>query len=62
MAIRQPESRPRQRPKISIPRRPAWQSRYHGVRMSPEQYLALPEVKPYLEYVDGVVLQKPMAN
>jgi Uma2 family endonuclease len=30
--------------------------------MSPEQYLALPEDKPYLEYVDGVVLQKPMAN
>jgi len=30
------------------------------VRMTPEQYLALPEEKPYLEYVDGVVLQKPM--
>jgi Uma2 family endonuclease len=30
--------------------------------MSEAEYLALPEVKPYLEYVDGVVLQKPMAN
>lgn len=28
--------------------------------MTPEQYLALPEEKPYLEYVDGMVLQKPM--
>lgn len=53
MAIRQPKT---ERP----PRRPKWQSRYHGVRMTPEQYLALPEEKPYLEYVDGMVLQKPM--
>ena len=30
--------------------------------MSEAQYLALPEEKPYLEYVDGVVLQKPMPN
>ena len=30
--------------------------------MSEAEYLALPEVKPYLEYADGVVLQKPMAN
>jgi Uma2 family endonuclease len=28
--------------------------------MSPEQYLALPEEKPYLEFVDGMVVQKPM--
>jgi len=28
--------------------------------MTPEEYLALPEEKPYLEYVDGVVIQKPM--
>jgi Uma2 family endonuclease len=28
--------------------------------MSPEQYLALPEEKPYLEYVDGMVVQKPI--
>lgn len=35
-------------------------SAYHGRRMSEEAYLALPEEKPYLEYVDGVVLQKPM--
>ena len=57
MAIRQPK------PKAGRPpRRPAWQSRYHGVRMTPEQYLALPEEKPYLEYVDGMVIQKPMPN
>jgi Uma2 family endonuclease len=30
--------------------------------MTEAQYLALPEEKPYLEYVDGVVLQKPMPN
>jgi len=30
--------------------------------MTAAEYLALPEEKPYLEYVDGVVLQKPMAN
>ncbi|MBK7329838.1 MAG: Uma2 family endonuclease [Dehalococcoidia bacterium] len=57
MAIRQP-SAPRAKP----PTRPRWQSKYHGVRMTPEEYLALPEEKPYLEYVDGVVLQKPMPN
>jgi Uma2 family endonuclease len=28
--------------------------------MSEEEYLSLPEEKPYLEYVDGVVLEKPM--
>lgn len=60
MAIRQPAAKPR--PKIRPPRRPRWQSKYHGVRMTPEEYLALPEEKPYLEYVDGMVLQKPMAN
>ena len=37
-------------------------SRYHGLRMSEKEYLALPEEKPYLEYVNGVVLQKPMPN
>jgi len=37
-------------------------SRFHGARMTVAEYLALPEVKPYLEYVDGVVLQKPMAD
>jgi len=30
--------------------------------MTPEEYLSLPEEQPYLEYVDGVVLQKPMAS
>jgi len=54
MAVRQPHAR------IEVPRRPTWQSRYHGVRMTPEQFLALPEEKPYLEYVHGMVLQKPM--
>jgi Uma2 family endonuclease len=57
MAIRQPSP-----PRIKPPTRPKWQSKYHGVRMTPEQYLALPEDKPYLEYIDGVVLQKPMPN
>lgn len=37
-------------------------SKYHGRRMGEEEYLALPEEKPYLEYIDGVVLQKPMPN
>lgn len=55
MAIRQPKPRA-ERP----PTRPSWQSRYHGVRMTPEQYLKLPDEKPYLEYVDGMVVQKPM--
>lgn len=27
--------------------------------MSEDEFLSLPEEKPYLEYVDGVVLQKP---
>jgi len=57
MAIRQPG-----RQRIKPPTRPRWQSKYHGVRMTPEEYLALPEEKPYLEYVDGVVLQKPMVD
>jgi Uma2 family endonuclease len=57
MAIRQPQPT-RSKP----PTRPKWQSKYHGVRMTPEQYLALPEEKPYVEYVDGMVIQKPMAN
>ncbi len=30
--------------------------------MTPEEFLALPEEKPYLEYVDGMVVQKPMVN
>jgi Uma2 family endonuclease len=30
--------------------------------MSEAEYLALPEEQPYLEYVDGVVLQKAMPN
>jgi Uma2 family endonuclease len=33
-------------------------SRWDGARMALEEYLALPEEKPYLEYVDGVVKQK----
>lgn len=50
MAIRQPKP-PKERFTVS---------KYHGRRMTEEEYLALPEEKPYLEYVDGVVLQKPM--
>lgn len=53
MAIRQP--RPHRQS-------PGFPSRHHGLRMSVEDYLALPETKPYLEYVAGVVLQKPMPN
>ena len=30
--------------------------------MTEAECLALPEVKPYLEYVDGVVLEKPIPN
>ncbi len=30
--------------------------------MREDEYLALPEEKPYLEYIDGMVLQKPMPN
>ncbi len=30
--------------------------------MGMQQYLALPEEKPYLEYIAGVVEQKPMVN
>ena len=37
-------------------------SPYAGKRMSVEEYLALPEEKPYLEYVDGVVVQKAVPN
>ncbi|MGI8925710.1 MAG: Uma2 family endonuclease [Tepidiformaceae bacterium] len=37
-------------------------SRYDGQRMSEAAYLALPEEKPYLEYVDGVVVQKAMPD
>jgi Uma2 family endonuclease len=39
-----------------------WRSPYDGERMSEARYLALPEEKPYLEYVDGAVRQKPMPN
>ena len=48
------------RPTLTPP--PAQQSPYHGRRMTEAEYLSLPEEKPYLEYVDGVVLQKPMTN
>jgi Uma2 family endonuclease len=37
---------------------PPPRSRWDGARMTLEEYLALPEEKPYLEYVDGVVKQK----
>ncbi len=49
-------------PNTKLPKRPAYLSKYHGLRMTEEEYLALPEEKPYLEYVDGVVLQKAMPN
>jgi Uma2 family endonuclease len=53
MAIRRPQAAPEE---------PLPVSRYHGRRMSEAEYLALPEEKPYLEYVDGLVLQKPMPD
>ncbi len=53
MAIRTPRPKRQERQAAS---------RYHGMRMTEKEYLALPEEKPYLEYVDGVVLQKPMPN
>jgi Uma2 family endonuclease len=37
-------------------------SRWHGVCLTEEQYLALPEEKPYLELVDGTVVQKAVPN
>ena len=37
-------------------------SAYHGMRMSEDEYLSLPEDKPYLEYINGWVLQKPMGD
>ena len=51
MAIRQP-----------LPGKQPQRSRYDGIRMSVGDFLKLPEEKPYLEYVDGVVEQKPMVN
>ena len=35
---------------------------YHGLRMTEEEYLALPVEKPGLEYIDGMVIQKPMGD
>jgi Uma2 family endonuclease len=35
-----------------------YRSPWHGQRMTLDEFLALPEEKPYLEYVDGVVQQK----
>ena len=37
-------------------------SRYHSMRMSEAEYLVLPEEKPGLEFHDGLVIQKAMAN
>lgn len=30
--------------------------------MTPEEFLALPEEKPYLEFIGGMAVQKPMVN
>ena len=35
-------------------------SRWHGARMTLDEFLALPEEKPYLEWDNGVALQKDM--
>lgn len=37
-------------------------SPYHGQRMAEDEFLSLPEQKPYLEYVDGWALQKPWGD
>ena len=37
-------------------------SRWHGARMTLDEFLALPEEKPYLEYDNGVVLQKDVSS
>jgi len=37
-------------------------SRYVGIRMTLEEFLALPEVKPYLEWDAGVLTQKDMPD
>lgn len=50
MAVRRPE------PPAFLP--DGYRSPYDGMRMSLEEYEALPEEKPYLEYWDGIVLQK----
>ena len=48
---------------IRPPRTPVIErSPYHGRRMSEAEYRALPEEQPYLEYIDGSVVQKAMAN
>jgi Uma2 family endonuclease len=36
----------------------ALRSRWHGARMTLDEFLALPEEKPYLEWDNGVVVQK----
>jgi Uma2 family endonuclease len=43
---------------IRQPRPDTGRSKWDGVAMSLEQYLALPEEKPYLEYFEGRVVQK----
>jgi Uma2 family endonuclease len=30
--------------------------------MTPDEYLALPDERPHLEYIDGMVVQKPMPD
>ena len=52
MAIRQPKPSP-----FASSR-----SVYDGEKLSEREFLALPEQKPYLELIDGVVEQKPMVN
>ena len=55
MAIRPARPAPARRQEFPV-------SKFHGRRMREDEYLALPEEKPYLEYIDGMVLQKPMPN
>ena len=47
-----------ERPDLTSEDEARFRSPWDGQRMTLEEFLALPEEKPYLEYVDGVVQQK----
>jgi Uma2 family endonuclease len=51
-----------ERPDLIIEDEHAYRSPWHGQRMTLEEFLALPEEKPYLEFIDGVVQQKMAAK
>jgi Uma2 family endonuclease len=47
-----------ERPDLTSEDEARFRSPWHGQRMTLEEFLALPEEKPYLEFIDGVVQQK----